>query len=154
MKATLDTFMEYNVTMRRRNWHILYFNDDDNKTPSDYFDIVRLQENVDQNTGEPYFRGIKHLYKKQPDSSNELSYTNYYDTLWDYMKAERLIDTRLVQQMLSGLDKDSTAIFHAERSKTQKEDDALIEKASVWQEIFPLINKEKEAAKNAYEQAA
>ena len=60
------------------------------------------------------------------------------------MKAERLIDTRLVQAMLGGLDQHYTKIFHQERDRTRQKDDEDIEQATHIEQIAPLIQMEQE----------
>ena len=79
------------------------------------------------------------LYEKQAKgllslfglkSANQSDIIRYYPDLWTYMKAERLIDTRLVQAMLGGLDQHYTKIFHQERDRNREADDEEIERAT------------------------
>ena len=136
-KALQESLL-FNATVRKRDWQIVYFGFDDDTSEGalKYLDQEQLIQAVEPNTGTPYFKGIVQLFtpRRKASLSNFFGllglkndqHVRYYPAAWAYMMAEKLIDTRHVQQMISGLDPDYTKRFHAERRVTRAADDSKI----------------------------
>ena len=114
VSAAFHNNIKYNSERRKRSWQIIYFGyEEDRDGPRSHFDLRNLTKEVDSNTHEPFFKGIVHLYASPKMAVYLSSFSDeedarlirMYPTVWDYMKSEKLADTRHVQQMLGGLDR-------------------------------------------------